>query len=86
MGGLSLKQKFDNLALALFVQPPSLEILRQRLQDRGTDSPAEIDGRINKAAHELKYAGRFDKILINEHLDETLVQAETLVKKFLKAS
>lgn len=85
-GGLSLKQLFGDRAFALFVQPPSLEVLRQRLEGRGTDSSAEIDGRIAKAALEIKYAGKFDNILVNENLEDTFNQAEALVKSFLEDS
>ena len=85
-GGLSLKQRFGEQAYALFVQPPSLEVLRQRLQDRGSDSPEDIEGRINKAALEIKYAGKFDSILVNEDLENTFRQAEALVRSFLEVS
>lgn len=85
-GGLSLKQKFTDQAIVLFVQPPSLEVLRRRLQDRGADTPDEIEGRINKAALEIKYAGKFDHIIVNENLESTFNQAEAIVRAFLEGS
>ena len=85
-GGLSLKQKFTDQAFVLFIQPPSLEVLRQRLEERGTDTPEEIEGRINKAALEIKFAGKFDHIIVNDNLDYTFSQAEALVRAFLEGS
>ncbi len=84
MGGISLKQKFGDRALALFIMPPSLDVLKNRLKNRGLDSNTDIENRINKAALEIRYAGRFDETLVNDKLDETLKQAENLVRRFLE--
>ncbi len=84
MGGISLKQKFGDRALALFIMPPSLDVLRDRLKNRGLDSNTDIENRINKATLEIRYAGRFDETLVNDKLDETLKQAENLVRRFLE--
>lgn len=84
MGGISLKQKFGDRALALFIMPPSLDVLRSRLQNRGLDSNIDIENRINKATLEIRYAGRFDETLVNDKLDETLKRAEALVRRFLE--
>lgn len=84
MGGISLKQKFGDRALALFIMPPSLDVLKSRLKNRGLDSNTDIENRINKAALEIRYAGRFDETLVNDKLDETLKQAENLVRRFLE--
>ncbi|MBN2480594.1 MAG: guanylate kinase [Bacteroidales bacterium] len=84
MGGISLKQKFGERAFALFIMPPSLDVLRNRLKIRGLDSPVVIENRINKASLEIRYAGRFDATLVNDMLDETLKQAEKLVRCFLE--
>ena len=82
-GGLRLRKKFDNDALAIFVQPPSLEVLIQRLGSRGTDSAEKLKERINKAGKELQYAEKFDVILPNNDLETACVEAEKIVREFL---
>lgn len=84
MGGLNLKRQFGDNALSVFVMPPSVEELQKRLETRGLDAPDKIQGRISKAKFELKYAGKFDKILINDNLETTLKEAEEMVRTFLK--
>ena len=64
-GGLHLKRKYQEQALAIFVQPPSLEVLKERLTGRGTDSEEKLKERFDKAEKELNYAPRFDVILKN---------------------
>ena len=83
-GGLHLKRKYNELALAVFVQPPSLEILKQRLSARGTDSIEKLNERFAKAEKELNYAPQFDIILKNYDLQTACAEAEELVKNFLK--
>jgi len=83
-GGLHLKRKYDGAALAIFVLPPSLEILKQRLAGRGTDSPEKLQERFEKAAKELNYAPQFDIILKNDDLQTACEEAERLVLNFLK--
>lgn len=82
-GGLHLKRKFGDRALALFVQPPSLDVLAQRLRGRGTDSDDKLQERIVKAEKELGYADRFDIILRNDDLDQACAEAERLLLNFL---
>ncbi|WP_207424563.1 guanylate kinase [Desertivirga brevis] len=82
-GGLRLKKKYEDNALAIFVQPPSLEVLIQRLGSRGTDSPEKLKERIDKAGKELQYAERFDIILPNNDLQTACEEAERIVRKFL---
>ena len=83
VGGLNLKGYFGQNALAVFVQPPSLHELEQRLRDRSTDTNDKIRERMEKASDEMKYAGQFDVILVNKNLEETLIQGEQLVRYFL---
>ncbi len=83
-GGLHLKRKYEELALAVFVQPPSLEVLKQRLSDRGTDSAEKLKERFEKAEKELNYAPQFDIILKNHDLQTACAEAEELVRNFLK--
>jgi guanylate kinase len=82
-GGLHLKRKYDGNALAIFVQPPSLEVLKERLIGRGTDSPEKLKERFAKAEKELAYAPKFDIILKNYDLQTACLEAEVLVKHFI---
>jgi len=83
-GGLNLKKIYGNHALAVFVKPPSMEVLEQRLRDRDTDGEDSLNERMEKAIHEMKYAGLFDRILVNDRLEKTLEEAETMVRSFLE--
>ncbi len=82
-GGLHLKRKYGEHALAIFVQPPSLEVLKERLTGRGTDNEAKLRERFAKAEKELNYAPQFDIILKNHDLQTACVEAEELVANFL---
>jgi guanylate kinase len=82
-GGLHLKRKYDGQALAIFVQPPSLEVLKARLIGRGTDSEEKLQERFAKAEKELNYAPKFDIILKNHDLQTACSEAEELVRKFI---
>ncbi|OCX50862.1 guanylate kinase [Mucilaginibacter sp. PPCGB 2223] len=83
-GGLHLKRKYEEHALAIFVQPPSLLVLIERLTGRGTDSPEKLEERFAKARKELDYAPQFDIILNNYELETACKEAELLVDDFLK--
>jgi len=85
IGGLNLKRIFNEKALALFIRPPSVEILHQRLRNRSTDSEEKIATRVAKADYELSFAPQFDKILVNDDLATALLEAEKLVGEFLSA-
>ena len=82
-GGMHLKRKYDGQALAIFVQPPSLDVLKERLAGRGTDSPEKLHERFIKAEKELNYAPQFDIILKNYDLQTACEEAEGLVKAFI---
>jgi guanylate kinase len=82
-GGLHLKRKYDGQALAIFVQPPSLEVLIERLTGRGTDSEEKLKERFAKAEKELKYAPQFDIILKNYDLETACKEAQELVRNFI---
>jgi guanylate kinase len=82
-GGLHLKRKYDGQALAIFVQPPSLEVLIERLTGRGTDSEEKLEERFAKAEKELKYAPQFDIILKNYDLETACKEAQELVRNFI---
>ena len=83
VGGLNLKKHFGNNALAIFIQPPSMDVLFKRLRNRATESEASLNKRIDKANHEMTYSSSFDLIIINDQLKETIIVAEKKVKDFL---
>ncbi len=83
-GGVNLKKYFGDKALSVFIQAPSIDVLRERLLKRGTDSLEEIEKRIAKAEEEMTYAGKFDRILINDDMNKAFAEAEKLVNEFLK--
>lgn len=82
-GALRLKRKYKEQCLTVFVNPPSLEILIERLRKRNTETPESLQRRIDKASLELTYADKFDIILQNDDLKFTLKEAEAIVNKFL---
>lgn len=83
VGGANIKGMFPDETLSIFVMPPSIEILRGRLIERGDVSKEEIDVRIKKAESELDYASKFDNIIINNDLEESKKIALTLIKEFI---
>lgn len=84
IGGLHLKRKFGDNALAVFVQPPTLDVLIDRLRGRGTDSEEKLKERIEKAGKELAYADKFDVILKNDNLEDACNEASDLLINFVK--
>ncbi len=85
-GGINIKKIFGSKALSLFIQPPSIDELRYRLEKRGTDSPDVIDKRVAKAKYEITYAGEFDYIIINDDLDKAQIETENLIRNFVDNS
>ena len=83
MGGINVKHKFGNDALSIFIQPPSIDTLRQRLVARGTDSPEAIKERIDKASFEISQADKYDKIVVNDILDIAVKNTENIIKNFI---
>jgi guanylate kinase len=82
-GGVRLKEIFGSQALSIFVMPPSVEELRNRLVGRATDSPEKIEQRIAKAGEELGYAERFDRVVVNDNLDEAVEEVRRIVTDFI---
>ena len=82
-GGINLKKHFGDKALAIFLQPPSLEELKKRLEHRKTDTPEKIAMRIDKAAYEIEQAAYFDKIVVNDNLQECVNEVAQLIRSFL---
>jgi len=85
-GGINIKKYYGDEALSIFIQPPSVEELRRRLEGRGTDTPEAIDSRVAKASYELTFASQFDQIIVNDNLDEAKAATLKVVQEFLKDS
>jgi guanylate kinase len=81
-GGINLKNYFGDKALAIFVKVPSMEVLKERLHDRGTESEESLSRRLFKANFEMTFQDKFDKVLINEDLEHSLQQAQLLYDAF----
>ena len=82
-GGVNIKKYYGDEALSLFIQPPSVEELRRRLEGRGTDTPEAIEQRLAKAEYELTFAPQFDTIIVNDDLEKAKQEALRIVKDFL---
>lgn len=82
-GGLNLKKQFKDRALAIFIAPPSLKDLEERLKNRNTENLESLLTRIQKADEELSFAKDFDAVIINDNLEKAQNKAKTLVKNFL---
>ena len=84
-GGINIKHYYGDQAMSLFIQPPSIEELRRRLEGRGTDTPEAIESRLAKAEYELTVAPQFDHIVVNDDLDAAKEETLRLVTAFLNA-
>ena len=82
-GGINIKKFYGDRAMSLFIQPPSIEELRRRLEGRGTDTPEAIESRLAKAEYEMTFAPQFDHIVVNDDLETAKQEALKLIKAFL---
>jgi len=85
-GAIHVKQQYPGTSLTIFVEPPSIEELKRRLQIRGTEAPEAMQDRINKAAFELSFRHHFNKIIVNDNLEKACHEAEAVIKEFLKVN
>ena len=83
-GGINIKKYYGEKALSIFIQPPSIEVLRERLIGRATDEMAQIEERLAKAEYEMTFAPQFDRIIVNDDLETAKQKAVALLKKFLR--
>ena len=83
-GALKVKQQFGTDALLIFIMPPSIEALRQRLVKRGTDTPEVIAERIGKAEYEISFAKEFDKVIVNDDLPVAVAATESAISDFIR--
>ena len=85
-GGLNIKRHYGERALSLFIQPPSVEALRERLTGRGTDTQEQIERRLAKAEYEMTFAPQFDRVLVNDDLEAAKEEAVGILRDFFDKS
>jgi guanylate kinase len=83
VGGLNIKKQFGDSALAVFLKPPSIEILMERLKKRSTEVEHELNMRIAKAQQELSFENKYDTVIVNDKLEETFATCERMVNDFI---
>lgn len=83
-GAIHIQQQYPGKTLSLFIKPPSVDVLRKRLESRGTETPESIETRVSKASYEISFSHSFDKVIVNEELQKACAEAETVVKEFLQ--
>jgi len=84
VGGCRLKEYFKHQALSIFIKPPNVAVLRERLLLRKTESPESIDIRVSRAKFELSFANRYDVVILNDSLEKAVEQTQSAVMDFLK--
>lgn len=85
VGGLNVKKIYGDRALAIFIMPPSIEALRERLEKRGTDTPQVIESRLAKAEYEISFSPQFDIIIENDDFDKAKEETYDAIKKFINS-
>lgn len=83
-GAIHVQQQFPDTTLSLFIEPPSVDELKRRLQSRGTESEESLNTRVNKASYEISFKNSFDQIIVNDDLDKACREAETAILNFLQ--
>jgi guanylate kinase len=82
-GGINVQEQYKKSTLSLFIEPPSLDELRKRLEKRGTETPESLEARISKASYELSFKSKFDRPIVNDVLENACKEAEQVVRDFL---
>lgn len=83
-GGVNIKKFYGEKAMSVFIQPPSIDVLKKRLEGRGTDAPEVIQTRLERASFELTFAPQFDKVVVNDDLTTAENEVVALIKNFLE--
>lgn len=84
-GALHIQRQYPENTLSIFVQPPTVEVLKNRLEGRGTETAESLAARINKASYELSFKNHFDRTVLNDDLEKACSAAEIMVAEFLKS-
>ena len=83
-GALNIKKRYGNKALTLFILPPNVDVLEERLRTRGTDNEQTIKERLKKAQYEMSFASSFDNVIVNDNLEEAVKHTTEKIQEFLK--
>lgn len=83
IGALNIKKMYGEDALAIFIQPPSEEVLEERLRKRNTERQSELQKRLKKARYELGFSDKFDLVIVNDKLEKAIMEAENVVRDFI---
>lgn len=83
-GALNVKEIYGDRSLTLFIEPPSIEELRRRLESRGTENAESIDTRISRAEFEMTFSPKFDKVVVNDKLDKAIAETTEIFREFLQ--
>ncbi|MEX6690724.1 guanylate kinase [Danxiaibacter flavus] len=83
-GAIHVQQQFPHTSLSIFIEPPSVDELRKRLDSRGTETAESLQTRVNKASYEISFKYHFDKIILNDNLDKACKETEEAIMEFLK--
>jgi guanylate kinase len=83
-GAIHVKQQYPETSLTLFIEPPSVDELKKRLQSRGTESEESLAARVNKASFELSFKDQFDKLILNDNLAHACAEARLIVEELIK--
>jgi guanylate kinase len=84
-GAIHVQQQYPETSLTIFIEPPSVDELKKRLQSRGTESEESLNARVSKASYELSFKEQFDKVIVNDDLERACAKAELIVKNFITA-
>lgn len=84
-GAMHVQRQYPDQSLSVFIEPPSIEELRKRLESRGTETPESLSTRLNKSAYEISFKDQFDKVIVNDDLDRACKEAEAIISGFLPA-
>jgi guanylate kinase len=82
-GAIHMQKQYPESILSLFIEPPSVDELKRRLETRGTETAASLEDRISKASYEMSFKHHFDKIIVNKELDKACQEADAVIKDFL---
>ncbi len=85
-GGINIKNEYPEISLSIFIMPPSVDTLRERLEKRSTDKAESIETRVNKALEEISLAQKFDVIIVNDNLDEAIHETKKKIREFVENS
>lgn len=84
-GAIHVQQQYPENTLSLFIEPPSVEELKKRLLSRGTENEDSLNARVNKASYEIGFKDHFDKVIVNDNLENACMKALSIVEEFLNS-